>query len=74
MAEIKEDRTTIVDTMDKIHKDRYGNIICCGGLLEMTMHLDGKGFFETQYKCKCGNCIAIHTERDEEDIVLQDEV
>ena len=74
MAEIKEERTTIVDTMDKIHKDEKGNITCCGGLLQMTMHIDGTDFYESQYKCECGNCISIHTKIDEKDMMLLKEV
>lgn len=67
MAEIKEGKSVISDSMDKLHRTKDG-ITCCGGLMKMIMHIDGKDFYEFQYQCECGNLISVCTEREEEDI------
>lgn len=68
MSKIESKSKTIIDTMNKIHKEG-NNIVCCGGLLEMTCHIDGTDFYSTQYQCECGNVINVNTKRSKSDMM-----
>lgn len=67
MSEIKMGRSTYTDTMDKIHEEK-GNIECCGKLIKMVCHADGRDFYRYTYNCECGNIINVDTKRDKSDM------
>lgn len=67
MSEIIIGNTKYKDKMDKIHKDSKG-ITCCGKLVRMVSHIDGRDFYGYTYNCECGNVITAYIKRKKEDI------
>ena len=66
--EFKQGRTEIIDSMDKIHENEHGNIVCCKEGFELMMHADGTNYFMNTYRCLgCGNTIKTKTKRTKED-------
>ena len=67
---IEKGRMTIEDSMDKLVETKEG--ITCGcenPIFKITMHMDGKGFYSTQYDCACGNHIVVHAKRTDEEMM-----
>ena len=64
---VEKVRMIVEDTMDKLVELEQG--ITCGcdnPRLKMTMHLDWKDCYQSNYICECGNQICVVVERDEE--------
>lgn len=62
MAEIKKGDCTYTDTLDKIHETDKG-LECCGGNMQLIMHLDCEDCCESRYQCECGNIISVRLKR-----------
>ena len=68
---IKKERMTVEDTMDKLVELEQGITCGCDNPgLQMTMHLDGTDYYQSNYICECGNQICVVVERDKESMDL----
>ena len=70
---IEKENMTIEDTNDNLKEMEKG--ITCGcenPSLRMVCHIDGKDFFGYQYKCSCGNLIAVNHKRSKDDLMMMD--
>lgn len=63
---IEEGRTTVIDTMDKIHVNKHGDIECCRRELRYIAHGDGRDCTTSTCNCDCGNVIIVKNKRDKE--------
>lgn len=63
--EIKRNNSVVVDEMDRLIEDKQG--VRCGckdPCLRITCHMDGTDFYQSVYKCECGNVITVTTKRE----------
>ena len=61
---IEKDDMTVSATKANLIEPKDG--ITCGcenPILKITSHIDGVDFYSYQYKCQCGNCIAVNYKR-----------